>query len=180
MKKFLSLFCFSVLVLPSLAALKPPTWDAIAPDSAKYNYIAPIERPKWVKPVSAVAYVGTFGLVPCYAVMKRKDEKISDNNSKYAKYTNLKVNFEQDIQQCSSTYKKDSELLACYNNVKLAYQNLINNAVGQDVQQAKMNQQINLQRQQIIQNNINSNRPRYYNGTSTINGQTFYHNGVMY
>lgn len=161
MKKLLiSLICMSIISMPVLATennkteekIKPDTFESILPAGVHYNYVNPINRPKWAYPLAWVGYVGTLFIVPFPIVMKNKDIAIAENNQKYMNLQSYKQRYNDDIDKCNVVFKTNADLYKCYQEVKLSHQNFINSVISNNIQQA----QSELQRQQLQQQKYNN------------------------
>jgi hypothetical protein len=174
MKKIVILLCFFQLTNNFVfSAIQSPEYDNIITKDAKYNYIEPIQRPKWTKLLAWVGYAGTLFMVPFPLIMNQKDAKIEKNNQKYERYIKMKEDFNNEIAQCNAVFKSDKDLYYCYQDVKKQFITLSGN------QSTEYNnaEQLEIQRQQLYQ----MSRPHYSHSTTTTPyGETYYTNTYSY
>lgn len=159
--------------------LSAEDWYNIVPPSARVNYMSPIKRPKWGYPLAWVGYAGTLFMVPFPIYMKNKDKAINANNIEYYRLQEYRERYEHEINQCQEVYSKKEDLLPCYqqaqNNIFMELNNHTANKQYQEQQNTNK-----LLKYQMIQNQFNSNRPRYYHSTVTPVGNTYQINTVGY
>jgi hypothetical protein len=177
MKKIIILLCFFQLTNNFVfSAIQSPEYDNIITEDAKYNYMEPIQRPKWKKPLAWVGYAGTLFMVPFPLIMSANDAKIEKNNQKYERYIKMKEDFNNEIAQCNAVFKNDKDLYYCYQNVKKQFITLSGN------QSTEYNnaEQLKIQRQQLYQM-YQMSRPHYSHSTTTTPyGETYHTNTYSY
>jgi len=140
-KLILSILCICILNLHALAVyvqddgfastLQPEKFENIIPSSLKYEYIEPIERPKWAYPLAWVGYIGTALIIPFPIFMLDKDSKIKNNNAEYEKMKNYEKKYYSDIDKCNIVFETNQDLYRCYQEVKLYHHTLLNNILAE-------------------------------------------------
>lgn len=166
--KYVLIFCLLCIVLPA-NCVTVPEYDEIVPQEAIYEYVEPVKRAKWVKPLAWVGYAGTLFLIPFPLYLNNTDNKIAANNGKYETYQKMKANFYKEIAECKRVFKKEKEIYKCYNDVKMQYAYFATN------QQTQYNQanQLRIQKQQLQELRTNNSKSNYTYSTTTKSGDTY-------